>query len=313
MVPLPSPVKRTIRPARRRFRHATRTRRILPSFLIIGAQRAGTTSLFRYLLAHPDVSGPSGGDAAVWWVKETHFFDEKYSKGVDWYRSFFPLEGTRRRRRKRGHDLLAGEATPYYMFHPAVPARAAATLPDVRLIALLRDPVERAYSHYQMMSRTGREKLSFEEALAAEPERLEGVEEALMGETEMLLPSGHRAHHQHRHRAYFARGLYADQLGRWLEHFEREQLLVVPTEDLLARPAETYGDVLGFLGLSDWQLDSFPEHNKKPYSAIDPEVRARLEERYAEPNARLVELLGRDFEWAAQSETTPARARERHN
>jgi Sulfotransferase domain len=313
MVPLPSPVKRVIRPARRRFRHATRTRRILPTFLIIGAQRAGTTSLFRYLLAHPDVAGPSGGDSAVWWVKETHFFDEKYAKGVDWYRSFFPLEATRRRRRKRGHDLQAGEATPYYMFHPAVPARAAATLPDVRLIALLRDPVERAYSHYQMMSRTGREKLSFEEALAAEPERLEGVEEALMGETETLLPSGHRAHHQHRHRAYFARGLYADQLGRWLEHFELEQLLVVPTEDLLARPSETYGEVLEFLGLPDWQLDSFPEHNKKPYSAIDPNVRARLEERYAEPNARLVELLGRDFEWAAQSETTPARARERHN
>ena len=162
MVPLPSPVKRAIRPARRRFRHATRTRRILPSFLIIGAQRAGTTSLFRYLLAHPDVAGPSGGDAAVWWVKETHFFDEKYSKGLDWYRSFFPLDATRQRRRKRGHDLLAGEATPYYMFHPAVPARAAATLPDVRLIALLRDPVERAYSHYQMMSRTGREKLDFQ-------------------------------------------------------------------------------------------------------------------------------------------------------
>ncbi len=237
MVSLPSPVKRVLRPARRRFRYATRKRRILPSFLIIGAQRAGTTSLFRYLLAHPDVAGPSGGDAAVWWVKETHFFDEKFTKGVDWYRSFFPLAATRERYRKRGHDLQAGEATPYYMFHPAVPARVAATLPDARLIALLRDPVERAYSHYQMMSRTGREKLDFEEAVAAEPERLAGVEEALMSETVQVLPSGHRAHHQHRHRAYFSRGLYADQLERWLEHFDREQLLVVGTEDLLGPPA----------------------------------------------------------------------------
>ena len=304
MVSLPSPVKRVLRPARRRFRYATRKRRILPSFLIIGAQRAGTTSLFRYLLAHPDVAGPSGGDAAVWWVKETHFFDEKFTKGVDWYRSFFPLAATRERYRKRGHGLQAGEATPYYMFHPAVPARVAATLPDVRLIALLRDPVERAYSHYQMMSRTGREKLDFEEALAAEPERLAGVEEALMSETEQVLPSGHRAHHQHRHRAYFSRGLYADQLERWLERFDREQLLVVGTEDLLARPQETYADVLGFLGLREWQLDDFPEHNKKPYSAIEPDVRARLEERYAEPNERLERLLGRQFGWAESARSS---------
>ena len=190
------------------------------------------------------------------------------------------------------------------MFHPAVPARVAATLPDVRLIALLRDPVERAYSHYQMMSRTGREKLDFEEALAAEPERLAGVEEALMSETEQLLPSGHRAHHQHRHRAYFSRGLYADQLERWLEHFDREQLLVVGTEDLLARPQETYAEVLGFLGLREWQLDDFPEHNKKPYSAIEPDVRARLEERYAEPNERLEHLLGRQFGWAESARSS---------
>jgi hypothetical protein len=298
---LPAPVRKALRPARRRFRYATRKRRILPSFLIIGAQRAGTTSLFNYLLRHPDVAGPSGGDAAVWWVKETHFFDEKFTKGVDWYRSFFPLASTRERYRKRGHDLLAGEATPYYMFHPAVPARVAAILPEVKLVALLRDPVERAYSHYQMMSRTGREKLGFEEALAAEPERLAGVEEALMSEEEVFLPSGSRAHHQHRHRAYFSRGLYAEQLERWLEHFPREQLLVLKTEDLLARPADTYAETLAFLDLREWELDDFPEHNKKPYSAIDPGARARLEERYAEPNARLAALLGRDFGWGAST------------
>ena len=299
MVPLPASVKRAVRPARRRFHHATRTRRILPSFLVIGAQRAGTTSLFRYLLQHPDVAGPTGGDASVWWTKETHFFDEKYAKGVDWYRSFFPLQATRSRHRKRGHDLQAGEATPYYMFQPAVPAHVAATLPDAKLIALLRDPVERAYSHYQMMARTGREKLGFEGALEAEAERLGRVHESfLMGDAEILRPTtGHREHHHHRHRAYFARGLYAEQLERWLEHFDREQLLVVQTTALLGRPAQTYSEVLAFLGLRDWKLDDFPEHNKKPYSTMDPAVRAMLEERYAEPNARLAQLLGWQQAW----------------
>jgi sulfotransferase family protein len=302
MVPLPTPVKRVLRPVRYKFQYATRARRILPTFLVIGAQRAGTTSLFNYLLGHPDVAGPRGGDSSVWWVKETHFFDEKFSNGVDWYRSFFPLEATRERHRKRGHDLIAGEATPYYMFHPAVPARVAATLPEVRLIALLRNPVDRAYSHYHLMARTGRERLSFEEALAAEPERLAGVEELLASEKEQLLRSGARAHHQHRHRAYFSRGLYAEQLERWLEYFRREQLLVIKAENLLARPAEVYAQTLDFLGLRDWELEDFPQHNKKPYSSIDPELRARIEARYAEPNRQLEELLGEDLVWPSPTE-----------
>src|SRR6188508_2786047 len=227
MVPLPSPVKRAVRPVRRRFRYATRKRRILPSFLIIGAQRAGTTSLFRYLLAHPDVAGPSGGDAAVWWVKETHFFDEKFAKGVDWYRSFFPLAATRERYRKRGHDLQAGEATPYYMFHPAVPARVAAALPDVRLIAILRDPVERAWSHYRHEIDLGYETLSFEDALACEDDRIAGEEERLRAD-----PSAVSFAHQHH--SYAARGRYLEQLERWWEVFPRERLLVIRSEDLHA-------------------------------------------------------------------------------
>src|SRR6185503_11331882 len=101
-----------------------------------------------------------------------------------------------------------------------------------------------------------------------------------------------RAHHQHRHRAYFSRGLYAQQLERWLEYFPREQLLVLKAEDLLAQPAEVYAQTLHFLGLRDWELGDFPQHNKKPYSTIDPELRARIDARYAEPNRRLEELLG---------------------
>ncbi len=248
------------------------------------------------------MAGPSGGDAAVWWTKETHFFDEKFSKGTDWYRAFFPLASTRERCRKHGGELLAGEATPYYMFHPAVPARVARTLPDVKLIALLRNPVERAYSHYQMMSRTGRESLGFEEALAAEPRRLAGAEEALMTDTETYLPKGSRAHHQHRHRAYFSRGLYAEQLGRWLAHFPREQLLVIKTEDMIAHPAETYAKTLEFLGLYEWGLEDFPRYNQKKYASIDPGTRAGLERRYAEPNARLVELFGEGLTWPTQTE-----------
>jgi Sulfotransferase domain len=298
---LPEIVKAPTRPVRRGLRRATSRARVLPSFLIIGAQRAGTTTLYAYLRRHPDVTGPREADASIYWGKELHFFDEHFSRGLDWYRAFFPLEARQRATRRLGRDLVPGEGTPYYLFHPAVPARVAATIPDVRLIALLRNPVERAYSHYQLMAKTGREKLSFEEAIEAEPERLAGAEDALMESPATPGEDGRRKQRHHRHRAYLARGLYADQLERWLEHFPREQLLVLRSEEFLARPDEVYARVFEFLGLRPWAVRDYEPQNIGAYAPIDPEVRARLEERFAEPNSRLARLLGWDDAWSAQA------------
>ncbi len=220
-------VKAPTRPFRRRVRYATRRSRLLPSFLIIGAQRAATTSLFTNIRRHPEVIGPRSADTSVAWWKELHFFDENFWRGTDWYRAFFPLEVRRRTLRRLGRELACGEATPYYLFHPAVPERVKETLPDVRLIALLRNPVERAYSHYQLMRLTGREKLSFAEAIDAEERRVRGAGEELLRDMPSARKQGNRRHHEHRHRAYVGRGLYAEQLERWFEHFPREQLLVL--------------------------------------------------------------------------------------
>jgi hypothetical protein len=289
-----SRVRRVLKPAKRlvrgrRFRHATSRARILPSFIIIGAQRAGTTSLFDYLGRHPDVASPTAVAEDIAWSKEVHFFDDRFARGLDWYRSLFPLAVRRRYARARGRDLVAAEATPYYLFHPFVPERIAATLPDVRLIALLRDPIERAYSHYQLAHRKGREQLSFEEALAAEPERIAEDEPHLGDPT-------YRSRH-HRHHSYLARGLYAEQLERWFAHFPREQMLIIRSEEFLAKPAETYERVLDFLGLRPWRLEHFEQRNVGSYAPIDPALRARLEEHFAEPNARLERLLGPEFAW----------------
>jgi hypothetical protein len=291
------PVRWAIRRAKkfsrsRRFREATSRARILPSYLIIGAQRAGTTSLYDYLCRHPDVAGPTAAKTDIPWAKELHFFDDKFWLGVDWYRSFFPLAATRAVIRRRGGDLLAGEASPSYLFHPAVPERVAVTVPNVRLIALLRDPIERAYSHYQLMVRTGREKLSFEEAVAAEDDRLAAEEERMRADPQYSSAN-------YRHYAYLTRGLYADQLERWLAYFSREQLLVVRAEDFRAKPGEVYAEIIAFLGLRPWQPDEFPPRNRASYAPIDPALRARLEERFAEPNARLARLLDRDFGWSS--------------
>jgi Sulfotransferase domain len=285
------PRRRTNSRPWRRFRLATRRFRILPSFLIIGAQRAGTTSLLATLRKHPDIVGPTRGEDFVLLGKEVHFFDKRFDEGLDWYRSFFPLAARRERARRRGRDLVAGESTPYYLFHPEVPARVAATIPDVRLIVLLRNPVDRAYSHYQHRVRAGREKLSFKAALRAEERRLAGTDD--------LIEIDRKYRRHHFHRAYFRRGLYAEQIERWFDHFPRKRLLFVRAEDYFARPAETHAEVLEFIGVRPWQFEKTVHRNNASYPPINPVVRAELEARYAEPNARLEQLLGRDFGWGS--------------
>jgi hypothetical protein len=278
----------------RRFRLATRRFRILPSFLIIGAQRAGTTSLLATLRKHPDIVGPSRGEDFVLLGKEVHFFDKRFDEGLDWYRSFFPLAARRERARRRGRDLAAGESTPYYLFHPDVPERVADSIPDVRLIALLRNPVDRAYSHYQHRVRAGRENLSFKAALRAEERRLAGTDD--------LIEIDRKYRRHHFHRAYFRRGLYAEQLERWFDHFPRKRLLILRAEDYFVRPAETHAEVLEFLGVRPWHFEKVVHKNNASYPPIDPAVRAKLEALYAEPNARLEQLLGRDFGWGPSIE-----------
>jgi Sulfotransferase family len=275
--------------ALRRFRRSTSRVRLLPAFLIIGTQPAAAVPLFNSLRRHPDVSGPSPAHDYAAWSKELHFFDQRFALGVNWYRACFPLRAKRFWARRRGDDLVAGEATASYFFHPKVPERVAATIPEVRLIALLRNPVERAYWHYESMRRKGVEPLSFEEALASEEERMAEVDE--------YLPARKKGTRPFQPYAYVARGLYGELLERWLAHFPREQLLAIRSEDFLAEPRATYSTVLQFLGLREWQPRRIQVPEWKP-APLEPDLRASLEQRFAESNARVTELLGSEFTWS---------------
>ena len=259
---------------------ATSALRALPDYLIIGAQKSGTTSLYRYLLHHPDVVPAR--------QKEVHFFDRQFDRGPGHYRSFFPLRatlapipGVRSRR-------ITGEASPSYLVDPPVAERAAALVPDARLIAVLRDPVERAYSHYRHKVRNSLETLPFAEALDAEADRLAGNVPGV-GPAEAL-----------EHFSYVTRGLYAAQLERWLAVFPREHLLVLDSQDLFVDPERVYQRVVDFLRLPEAALPDVKIYNRHgPSSAVDDTVRRRLEETFAEPNRRLKDLVGIDFERVA--------------
>ena len=270
---IPEPVRKVARNAIWTFGRATAGWRPLPDFLVIGAQKAGTTALYAYLRWHPELTGPS-------W-KEVSFFDRHWWRGERWYRGQFPIRRAR---------MLVGEASPSYLFHPLAPERARAVVPNAKLVALLRDPVERAYSQYQHEVALGREPLSFEDALAAEEERTGGEVERLVADPRAFSRPwwGH---------TYAARGLYAEQLERWLAFFPREQLLVLTTDELGERPAETYASVLAFLGATQHELDDYPRVFDRDYAPMRAETRAQLAARFAEPNRKLEALLGRELGW----------------
>jgi hypothetical protein len=279
---IPAPARVVARNVVWAYGRATSGVRPLPDFLIIGAQKAGTTALYAYLRQHPAIAGPP-------W-KEVSYFDRHYRRGPGWYRGNFPNRLYLRRVHARsGAVPIVGEASPSYVFHPLAPERVAALVPGARLIALVRNPIDRALSHYHHEVALGREPLSFEDALAAEESRMQG-------ELDRMRDPSYFSHAWWNH-TYASRGLYAEQLERWLQLFPRERVLVVPSDDLGAQPAETYGRVLEFLGAPRHRLASYPRIFSREYSQMQPRTREALRERFAEPNRRLYELLGRDLGW----------------
>jgi hypothetical protein len=189
----------------------------LPDFLVIGAMRSGTSSLARYLRAHPSICLAT--------KKEVRFFDLNYDKGIGWYKSHFPCSHP-------GHRT--GEATQTYLYDADALERMAGSVPDALLIAILRHPVERAYSHYWLNRARGRESLEFSEALEAETGRLA------------------RGRPQEKFwYSYVDRGRYAQQLRRVSRFYPRERILVVLFDDLVTSPTETFQSVCQFLEVDD--------------------------------------------------------------
>jgi hypothetical protein len=277
--------------ARRRLRRGiglmTSPARILPDFILIGAAKCGTTSLYNYLSQHPMVHTPS--------IKETDFFNKKYQRGELYYRSFYPTLFERAYRRKvLGDAFVTGEASPYYLIYPYAAQRVHHVVPNARLLVLLRDPVARAYSQYHHEVRAGRETLSFAEALSCEDERLD--EEWRRLQTDPSYPAFSLEHY-----SYLARGRYALQLENWMQYFPKEQFLILASEEFYADTASVYLRVLEWLGLPPWEPKRYQRFKDGGnYPPMEESTRHRLIEYFAPHNQRLYELLGKDFGWNDQ-------------
>jgi hypothetical protein len=257
---------------------------VFPDFIIIGGQRCGTTSLHRALERHPCIM-PAG-------AKEIHFFDIHYGKGASWYRGFFPCAFYMTiMSRLKGCAVATGEASPYYFFHPLVPKRIHETVPDLKLILMLRNPVDRAYSQYHHEVRLGFEgQTSFAEALVREDERLHGEEEKILADEDYISFS-------HIHHAYRSRGLYLDQFKRWKAYFPSERMLVLKSEDFYEDTPKVYKQVLTFLNLPETETGRHESQNRAQNPPMDSKIRQELTDFFRPHNERLYEYLGRDFGW----------------
>lgn len=245
-----------------------------PDFLVIGAQRSGSTSLYRYLTSHPRIAPARS--------KEIKYFSAFADRPWGWYRRQFPDA--------LPPGSITGEATPYYLFHPHAARRVAQRLPNARLLAVLRNPVDRAYSHWAHETARGAEWLPFADALAAEPERLAGERDRMLADERYA--SGAWQNH-----SYAARGRYAEQLTGWLAHVDRARLLVLRAEDLYADPAATVRVATDFLGVPAAPLLDARQHNERAYPPLDAALRRQLAARFAPANRDLEDLVGRRFGW----------------
>lgn len=263
-------------------RTATASTRVLPDFLIIGAMKGGTTSLFNYLASHPSVVEPRD--------KEIHYFDWNFARGCRWYRGNFPTSRAMRRAKLATGLSLTGEASPYYLFHPLTPQRCHEMLPDAKLIVLLREPVSRTVSHYHYEVLRGRENLTLEEAIEREQDRLSGETKRI--ESELDYNSW-----DHRYSSYLARSIYIDQLERWVAFYPQEHMLILQSEFLFANTEECYAQTLEFLGLSEFTLEQFKRMNKNHYPEVRDSTRDRLLTFFKPHNERLYKFLNRRYDW----------------
>lgn len=267
----------------------TSARRPLPDFLIIGTKRGGTTSLWNYLIRHPLVPRLF----PAWNTKATHYFEEHWGRGATWYRSHFPTGRQRAAlERRHGGPTRVGEAAPLYMFHPLAAQRVHALMPGVRLIVLLRDPVERAYSHWKERRGEGREPLDFRTALDREEQRTRGERERLLADPTYFSEP-------YDWYTYRARGRYLEHLEPWLERFDRDRFLFLPSEELYRDPAGTYRRTLDFLGLPPHDPGDFRVYNDRRSAPMDSDLRAELTAYFHPYNVALRQRLGLRLDWPA--------------
>lgn len=263
--------------------------RMAPDFLVVGAQRAGTTTLFRVLSEHPQIVRPTTS-------KGIGYFDDFHINGQRWYRAHFPLRALARIR-TRGR-ALAFESSGYYLFHPLAPERIARELPGVKVVVMVRDPVDRAYSAHRHELRRGFETEDFQTALDLEPGRLAGEEDRMRADARYTS-------FEHRHHAYVGRSTYANQIQRYIEVLGAHRVLIVDADRFFTEPHAELTTLFNWLGVRPWLPTEVEQWNAQPREPMPDDLRARLENTFLESDSALEQLMGRVPSWRRLADGQP--------
>ena len=252
----------------------TASSRVLPDFIIIGTVRSGSTSLYYNICEHPSVLSAD--------YDEIGFFDSNYHLGVNWYRSMFPTKKKMDNLKKTTGFAITGEDTPFYFWKKEVSERIFKLLPNVKIISIFRNPIDRAYSNYNLGIRLKTEELSFEDAIEDEMKYLE--ENSFRESIE-------------RRRSYLSKGIYANQIQNWLEIFPNNQIHMISTEEMQKNPIETLQKVFKFLDITDYEIPDPQKQKSADYKKMNFETRQKLLKFYQPHNEIFFDIIKQRFEW----------------
>tara|TARA_Y100000590_G_scaffold75538_1_gene83426 strand:- start:8707 stop:9534 length:828 start_codon:yes stop_codon:yes gene_type:complete len=259
---------------KRGFSGITASSRVFPDFIIIGTVRSGTTSLYYNICKHKSIL-PAAYD-------EIGFFDSNYNLGTDWYRSMFPTQKEMRNIEISTGNSITGEDTPFYFWKEEVADRIKKLLPETKLIGIFRNPVDRAYSNYNLSVRMNVEKLTFEDAINEEIEYLENFS---------------RRECTDRMRSYLSKGFYDEQMKIWFDKFPKKQIHILSTEDMRDNPQKTLQDIFRFLQVSDYEIQN-PENQKAAeYDEMNDDIREKLLRLYKPHNEKFFQIINHRFNW----------------
>ena len=266
----------------RTYRILTNQFRMFPDFIIIGSTKSGGESLMHYLRQHPSIEIQH----------DVHFFDYTTSNKLEWYKTHFPTSFYKSYLKIfRNTDLVSGEMTSTYLFHPRVAERIRKTIPNVRLIVNLRNPVDRAYSAYNHMVRAGWETKTFEDAINSELKRIEIIKE----DSELRIKNPNFSNYLMF--LYLRQGNYAEKLKDWLKLFPREKFFIFSTDELAEKPTEVIEQVFDYLNVPNFKIKNLERQNVGKYNKMKGSVRDFLIDYYKPYNRNLYELLGKKLDW----------------
>jgi len=264
---------------KRHFYGITSPLRVLPDFFGIGAGRTGTTSLYYYLDQHPSLSKSA--------YDELGFFDVNFHLGLHWYRSLFPSIFTKFRIKSKTNFFMTYDITPFYIRRPWVARRMKKLFPESKLIIILRNPVDRTYSHYYLSTKSG-ETRTFEEV----------IEEDMNDISEWSIDSKDDYYFATQvENSKLARGFYVEQLLVWFELFSKNQILIISSEEFASNTKNVMNDIFQFLNLPEYEIPNIEKVNVSKYSKMNPETRKILIEFFKPYNEQLYKFLNRKFDW----------------